>query len=308
MSSKSPNNTSTNELQIKDAMGFLSGLMEDVEKYRAEAEGEHYETKTIRHDGTDDAENVCVLKNYKQISDIAVAGDVTVFGDNALTAIDAGEEFNSPSVGSPLVVRGVERFIVDSLTSHTAIIQAKNVYIKSVPLGKFCIFADNVFFGKGVGVGSSVTGLVVCKERFVYPFDGERHDVPFLQSSEAIEQIMVNQDHRSNSQKLADAKDSAKRSGNTGAATMLEFASLAGGIASAFSNMVPSQNQTSAPGALLSMLKGEANTSGIQVCSESSICPNNAGFVFTSANILKIYEMLSETFTQWTETKRIFSV
>lgn len=54
-------------------------------------------------------------------------------------------------------------------------------------------------------------GLIVCRKRFVYPFDGERQGVPFEQDDETLQQIMERQDHRSVVESIEQARDVARQ-------------------------------------------------------------------------------------------------
>ena len=296
---------------ITHAKEYLHGLMTTLEDIRLNAGGNRYETQTFHHDGEDHGENICVLKNYKQIQNIAVAGDIRVFGDNALTAIDEGEEFNSPDIGSALVVRGLESFVVGNQFSRAAIIQAKNVYIKSLNYGSFCILADTVFLGKDVGfdVAYRGKGLIVCRKRFVYPFDGERQGVPFDQDDETVQRIMERQEHRSVVESIDQARESARQKGKPN--LTLEAVSVVNSLASFWSTMSQSEHSCgdaiSPLNAIMSTF-GKKILSSIQVSAANKICLNSADFNYSTDYSQPLYDVLFELFMQWCETKKIFSI
>ena len=295
---------------IEHLKEYLHGLMTTIEDIRTNASGNSYETQVFHHDGEDHGENVCVLKNYKQIQNIAVAGDIRVFGDNALTAIDEGGEFNSPDIGSTLVVRGLESFVVGNLFAKAAIIQAKNVYIKSLNYGNFCILADTVFLGKDVGfdVVDRGKGLIVCRKRFVYPFDGERQGVPFEQDDETVQRIMETQDHRSVVESIEQARDIARERGKPN--LTLEAVSVVSSMASFWSTISQSRHSC---GDVISPLNGiiypfrKKMLSSIQVSAAHKICLNSADFNYITDYSQPIYDVLFEFFMQWCEDKKLFS-
>ena len=296
---------------ITHAKEYLHGLMTNLEDIRLNAGGTRYETQTFHHDGEDHGENICVLKNYKQIQNIAVAGDIRVFGDNALTAIDEGEEFNSPDIGSALVVRGLESFVVGNQFSRAAIIQAKNVYIKSLNYGNFCILADTVFLGKDVGFDAAYQGkgLIVCRKRFVYPFDGERQGVPFEQDDETLQQIMERQDHRSVVESIEQARDVARQKGKSN--LTLEAISVVSRLASFWSTILQSRHccgdAISPLNAIMSTF-GKKILSSIQVSTANKICLNSADFNYSTDSSQPLYDVLFEFFMRWCETKKIFPI